>query len=188
MQEKLAAEFAIEPCRLEQVQMPPWLHALHVRTNLHQYYLRIPSRDPFRDNVCQGVQNLENMHRKCLKAELYPFLHLRVVCSPEKNREDDQATPVAQRGCGWETCRKGSLCRTTVYVITDYNKKVPLSFQDANRNRRQALSVCSMKGGKRLACHCPSGIASGAKEIWSPKTHLPACTDFLARQHMCAVP
>ena len=62
------------------------------------------------------------MHRSCLKGELYPFLHLRVVRSPEKNREDDQATPVAQRGCGWEICRKGSLCRTIVYVDRNIDK------------------------------------------------------------------
>ena len=45
--------------RLEQLQMPP---------------CRIPSRNPFRDNVCQGVQNLENMQQRCLEAELCPFL------------------------------------------------------------------------------------------------------------------
>ena len=52
-----------------------------------------------------------------LKSGVVSFSNLRVVRSPEDDREEDQPTPAALRGCGYETCRKGSLCRTSVCML-----------------------------------------------------------------------
>ena len=117
-----------------------------------------------------------------------------------------------QRGCGWETCRKGSLCRPTVYIGRNMGKHIRsvgwrnpfccgrhptaakrrqavASFRKYLSSNGRLLFWLEDLGGKRLACHCPSGVACHGDaliEAWIKKyghlnTHLPACADFLTR-------
>ena len=63
------------------------------------------------------------------------------------------------------------------------------SFRKNLSSNKELLLRLEELGGKRLACHCPSGVVCHGDaliEAWIKKfghhnTHLPACTDFLTR-------